>query len=111
MALILTNAAVLTVDATNRILSNCDVRIAGNSIAGIGPAGTLTHHGDEMLDCSDALVMPGRVNVHTHAATALFRGLADDLPREFWAGAYRIPGQERFTAAQYAHALRAPSIS
>jgi 5-methylthioadenosine/S-adenosylhomocysteine deaminase len=107
MALILTNAAVLTVDATNRILSNCDVRIAGNSIAGIGPAGTLTHPGDEMLDCSDALVMPGLVNVHTHAATALFRGLADDLPREFWAGSYRIPGQERFTAAQYAHALRA----
>ena len=29
MALILTNAAVLMADATNRILSNCDVRIAG----------------------------------------------------------------------------------
>jgi 5-methylthioadenosine/S-adenosylhomocysteine deaminase len=107
MALILTNATVLTVDATNRILPNCDVRIAGNSIAGIGPAGTLTQPGDEMLDCSDALVMPGLVNVHTHAATALFRGLADDLPREFWAGSYRIPGQERFTATQYGHSLRA----
>ena len=107
MALILTNATVLTVDPTNRILSECDLRLAGNSIAGMGPAGTLAQPGDEMLDCSDALVMPGFVNVHTHAATALFRGLADDLPREFWAGTYQIPGQERFTATQYAHSLRA----
>jgi 5-methylthioadenosine/S-adenosylhomocysteine deaminase len=107
MTLVLTNATILTVDETDRVLAGCDVRIEADTIQAIGPAGTLARPGEETLDCTDALVMPGLINVHTHAATALFRGLADDLPREFWADAYRVPGQERFTPADFALSLRA----
>jgi len=39
---------------------------------------------DETLDASDALVMPGLVNAHTHAAMTLLRGYADDKPLESW---------------------------
>jgi 5-methylthioadenosine/S-adenosylhomocysteine deaminase len=39
---------------------------------------------DETLDASDALVMPGLVNAHTHAAMTLLRGYADDKPLEAW---------------------------
>ncbi|HEX2556455.1 MAG TPA: amidohydrolase family protein [Microvirga sp.] len=106
MALVLHNAAVLTVDRENRVLAGRDIRIEDGAIAAIGPAGTLARAGDETLDCTRALVMPGFVNVHTHAATALFRGLSDDLPRAFWANAYRVPGQERFTPEDYARSLR-----
>lgn len=106
MALVLTGAAVLTVDAEDRVLRDCDIRIEGNSIAAMG-AEAAPRPGDEVIDCTTALVMPGLVNVHTHAATALFRGLAEDMPREFWAGAYRVPGQERFGPEDYALSLRA----
>lgn len=106
MALVLSKAAVLTVDAEDRVLRDCDIRIEGNTITALG-ATAAPRPGDEVIDCTTALVMPGLVNVHTHAATALFRGLAEDMPREFWAGAYRVPGQERFGPEDYALSLRA----
>jgi len=106
MALILTDAAVLTMDAEDRVLRGVDLRIEDGRIAAIGRY-LPRAESDRVIDCARALVTPGFVNVHTHAATALFRGLAEDLPRDFWAGAYRVPGQERFTPADYALSLRA----
>ena len=38
----------------------------------------------ETLDASGALVMPGLVNAHTHAAMTLLRGYADDKPLDAW---------------------------
>jgi 5-methylthioadenosine/S-adenosylhomocysteine deaminase len=107
MALVLASAMVLTCDPADRLLEAADLRIEAGRIAAIGPAGTLAGPGDEVLDCRRGLVMPGLVNVHTHAATWLFRGLAEDRPRAFWAGAYRVPGEERFGPADYALSLRA----
>ncbi len=40
--------------------------------------------GDETLDASDGLVIPGLVNAHTHVAMTLLRGYADDEPLETW---------------------------
>jgi 5-methylthioadenosine/S-adenosylhomocysteine deaminase len=107
MALVLQAATVLTVDAEDRLLRDVDLRIEAGAIVAIGRGGMLAEPGDEVLDCSRGLVMPGLVNVHTHAATALFRGLAEDLPREFWAGAYKVPGEARFGPADYELSLRA----
>ena len=107
MGLVLTGATVLTVDAADRVLTGCDVRIEGASIAALGEAAA-PRPGDEVIDCARGLVIPGLVNVHTHAATALFRGLAEDLPRPYWAAnSYRVPGQERFGPADYALSLEA----
>ncbi len=105
MAMILRDATVLTMDAGDRLLRGVDIRIEGTTIAAIGPG--LARPGDEVLDCARGLVMPGLVNVHTHAATWLFRGLAEDLPRDFWAGSYQVPGQARFGPADYVLSLRA----
>ena len=40
--------------------------------------------GDERLDATDSLVMPGLVNAHTHVAMTLLRGYADDKPLDAW---------------------------
>jgi len=40
--------------------------------------------GDETLDATDSLVMPGLVNAHTHVAMTLLRGYADDKPLDSW---------------------------
>src|SRR5262249_2408394 len=53
------------------------------------------------------LVTPGLINVHTHAATAFYRGLADDRSRAFWAAGYAVPGQERFTVDHHVQSVRA----
>ena len=39
---------------------------------------------DAVLEASDALVIPGLVNAHTHVAMTLFRGAADDKPLDAW---------------------------
>jgi len=106
MAIVLQGGAVLTVNAADQFLPAADIRIDGASIDAIGPAGTLARPGDQVIDASEALVTPGLVNVHTHAATAFFRGLADDRPRAFWAG-YAVPGQESFTLEHYKISVRA----
>ncbi|MFC7140767.1 amidohydrolase [Halosimplex aquaticum] len=40
--------------------------------------------GDETLDASDGLVVPGLVNAHTHVAMTLLRGYADDKELDAW---------------------------
>ena len=107
MAIVLAHAAVLTVDADDRFLPAADIRIEGNAIAALGAPGTLAQPGDTVIDCRETLVTPGLVNVHTHAATAFFRGLADDRPRAFWAAGYAVPGQERFTVDHHVQSVRA----
>jgi 5-methylthioadenosine/S-adenosylhomocysteine deaminase len=107
MATVLSKAAVLTVDTANRFLPAADIRVAGHTIEAIGAPGTLAQPGDTVIDCSEALVTPGLINVHTHAATAFFRGLADDRPREFWSAGYAVPGQERFTVEDHMVSVRA----
>jgi 5-methylthioadenosine/S-adenosylhomocysteine deaminase len=46
--------------------------------------GDLAGTGDDRLDCSGSLVMPGLVNAHTHVAMTLLRGYADDKPLGEW---------------------------
>jgi len=43
-----------------------------------------TPDGDERLDASGGLVIPGLVNGHTHVAMTLLRGYADDKPLDAW---------------------------
>jgi 5-methylthioadenosine/S-adenosylhomocysteine deaminase len=94
---VLSGGTVLTANAADELLDAADLRIEGAGIVEIGAAGTLARPGDRVIDCRDTLITPGLVNVHTHAATGFYRGLAEDAPRDFWAGRYAVPGQERFT--------------
>ena len=50
----------------------------------------------EVIDAKEAIVMPGLVNAHTHAAMTLFRGLADDLPLKQWLFEKIFPAEAKF---------------
>jgi 5-methylthioadenosine/S-adenosylhomocysteine deaminase len=50
----------------------------------VDPDESVASDSDEQLDASDALVIPGLVNAHTHVAMTLFRGGADDKPLDAW---------------------------
>ncbi|UCE30484.1 MAG: hypothetical protein JSW68_10485, partial [Burkholderiales bacterium] len=56
--------------------------IDGSQIAAIGPAQELcaAHPEADRLDLPGHALLPGLVNLHTHAAMALLRGFGDDLP-------------------------------
>ena len=107
MAIVLSGGAVLTVNGTDDFLPAADIRVENDIISAIGAAGSLAQPGDTLIDCREARIAPGLVNVHTHAATAFYRGMAEDRPREFWSAGYAMPGQERFTVEDHVFSVRA----
>ena len=74
--------------------------IENGLIRAIGPQAELAAHFPqaERLHTPGGLIMPGLVNLHTHAAMALFRGLADDLPLMRWLQDYIFPVEKTLTA-------------
>ena len=49
------------------------------------------------------IVIPGLVNLHTHAAMTLLRGLADDLPLMDWLQNHIWPAEAKHVSAQFVH--------
>jgi 5-methylthioadenosine/S-adenosylhomocysteine deaminase len=49
------------------------------------------------------VLIPGLVNLHTHAAMSLLRGLADDLPLMQWLQEHVWPAEAQHASAQFVH--------
>ncbi|MFB6295913.1 MAG: amidohydrolase [Halobacteriales archaeon] len=66
-------------------VSRADVLIdrKAGEIRAVGGPGDLPP-GEDELDASGGLVIPGLVNAHTHVAMTLLRGYADDKPLDRW---------------------------
>jgi len=79
--LLVTGGQVLRPDMT---VERADVLVDQHSgdIVAVDDPGKLS--GDDELDASGDLVIPGLVNAHTHVAMTLLRGYADDKPLDAW---------------------------
>jgi 5-methylthioadenosine/S-adenosylhomocysteine deaminase len=72
--------AILTMDDQGRIIEPGHLLIEGQKITAVGrPEDIPQMDGDEVVDFSDRLVMPGLVNAHAHTPMSLFRGLAEGI--------------------------------
>lgn len=74
---------VLTCDEAGNRLPDTDILIDGDRIAAIGKNLTIDA-GTEVIDASDAVVMPGFVNAHLHSNENFEKGMYDNLPLELW---------------------------
>ena len=72
------------------------VRAVDGVIEAVGPAVTAVA-GDDVLDASGGVLVPGLVNGHTHAAMTLFRGFGDDLPLMQWLQEKIWPAEAKLT--------------
>jgi 5-methylthioadenosine/S-adenosylhomocysteine deaminase len=52
-------------------------------------------------DLPSHVLLPGLVNAHTHAAMALFRGLADDIPLMDWLRDHIWPAETRWVSDEF----------
>lgn len=78
--LIITNGWVLTMNAQREAFKAGVVVLKGDKILAVGPASLAAHYtAPKVIDARGGIVMPGMINTHTHAAMAVFRGLADDV--------------------------------
>ena len=54
-----------------------------------------------LVDLAEHVLIPGLINLHTHAAMSLMRGLADDLPLMTWLKEHIWPAEGRVMSAQF----------
>jgi len=92
--LLIDNGLVLTLDDQDRRFNPGAVGISGDSIAWVGPRDAIPRTDSrKTMDARGGIVMPGLINLHTHAAMTLFRGLADDLPLMTWLEEHIFPAE------------------
>lgn len=82
------NGVVVTMDGSDRLLTDGAIYIEGSRIIDVGKTRDLekTYKADEVIDASNGVIMPGLVNSHVHFTSVLRRGLEDDLPLKQWLG-------------------------
>src|SRR5215469_3289578 len=88
---------VITEDAVHRIIENGAVAIRGVRIVGVGTKSEIDakFQPRHRLDRPEAIIAPGLINTHTHAAMSLFRGIADDLRLQEWLEKYIFPAEAK----------------
>ena len=72
------------------------LRAVDGDIAALGH-GVAAEPGDEVIDGSGSLLLPGLVNGHTHAAMTLFRGYGSDLALMDWLEQRIWPAEAKLT--------------
>jgi 5-methylthioadenosine/S-adenosylhomocysteine deaminase len=97
--LLITGATVVTMDADRRIIENGYVIVKGDSIIAIGEGLPQMPNGPifskQTIEAKGALVLPGFINGHTHAAMSLLRGLHDDVTLDDWLRKYIFPAEAK----------------
>ncbi len=94
---------IVTQNDKREVLEHQDILIQDNQIVKIGKA-------DEKcpaIDCSDMLIMPGLINLHTHTCTNLLRGISDDLPLKDWLEKKVWPAERKIKDVYYGSLLTA----
>jgi len=88
---------VITEDPQHRVIAGGAVAVRGERIVAVGTRAEIDarFQAAQRLDRPDAILAPGLVNTHTHAAMSLFRGIADDLKLQDWLEKYIFPAEAR----------------
>ncbi len=90
------NGTVITMDTANAVIKKGYVAVNGNQIEAVGTLAEIDSiKGKKRIDAKGGIIMPGLVNVHTHAAMTLLRGLADDLPLMTWLNEHIFPAESK----------------
>ena len=94
---------VITEDAQHRVIENGAVAIRGGRIVGVGARAGIDarFQPKQRLDRPDAILAPGLINTHTHAAMSLFRGIADDLSLQDWLEKFIFPAEAKNVSAEF----------
>lgn len=86
MGYILADGWVITMNPQRDVLEEASILIEGEFITGIGTRRQLeeNHPECEVIDCRDAIIIPGMINTHTHLFQTLLKGLGDDMVLKKW---------------------------
>ncbi|WP_366932347.1 amidohydrolase family protein [Propionivibrio sp.] len=96
---------IIPVEPANVVLENYAVAVNnGRIVAILQQAEANTRFAPrQRKHLANHILIPGLVNLHTHAAMTLLRGLADDLPLMEWLHDHIWPAEEKHVSAQFVH--------
>lgn len=96
---------VIPVEPEGAVLANHSVAVTGGRIVAVLPASEAAarYSARDTVSLPDHALIPGLVNLHTHAAMTLMRGLADDLPLMRWLQEHVWPTEARHASEQFVH--------
>jgi 5-methylthioadenosine/S-adenosylhomocysteine deaminase len=77
---------IVPVEPAGVVLENHSIAIANGEIVAVAPVGDIVAScsPERRIELREHVLVPGLVNLHTHAAMTLMRGLADDIPLMDW---------------------------
>ncbi|HUE02450.1 MAG TPA: amidohydrolase [Bryobacteraceae bacterium] len=98
-----TGRYVVTMDPQRRIIENGAIAIRGARILAAGSKSEIErqYQARQRLDRPDAILAPGLISTHTHAAMSLLRGIADDLRLQDWLEHYIFPAEARNVTPEF----------
>ena len=94
---------VITENAQHRVIENGAVAVRAGRIVGVGTKSEIDarFQAAHRLDRPDAILAPGLIDTHTHAAMSLFRGIADDKKLQDWLEKYIFPAEAKNVTADF----------
>jgi 5-methylthioadenosine/S-adenosylhomocysteine deaminase len=94
---------VITEDPRRRVIENGAVAVRGERIAAVGTRAEIDarYQAKQRVDRPDAILAPGLINTHTHAAMSLMRGIADDRNLQDWLTNFIFPAEAKNVTADY----------
>lgn len=94
---------VIPVEPAGSVLSDHSVAIKNGTIVAVLPSADAARRfrAAEHVRLDRHALIPGLINLHTHAAMNLLRGLADDLPLMKWLQEHIWPAEAKHVSAQF----------
>ncbi len=94
---ILTARYIVTSDPAHHIIEDGAIAVVGDHIVAVGPRADIlkAYQSKQRVDRPNAVIAPGLINTHTHAAMSLFRGIADDKVLQDWLEHYIFPAEAK----------------
>ncbi|HET6756757.1 MAG TPA: amidohydrolase family protein, partial [Burkholderiales bacterium] len=94
---------VIPVEPAGQILRDHSVIIVNGKIDRILPTTETTFETSRRYTLDHHALIPGLVNLHTHAAMTLLRGLADDLPLMDWLNNHIWPAETKHVSKEFVY--------
>lgn len=96
MRILIKDAAIVTMNEQNQVISKGDVAVENDYIAYVGQVPG-KFKADKVIDGKERVVMPGLIDAHTHMGMSVLRNYADDLPLWEWLSEKIWPIENKLT--------------